>query len=82
VLRHARWSAAVCAQIDVLEGIGFSTRIDARVPVGDYVAVQFKHATTSENVTTTEKVVMERHQSEWKIVGYFVGRHTEYGRGG
>ena len=62
-----------------LEGFGFSTRIDASVPVGEYVLVQFKN--TSGNATTTEKVVMQKDQSEWKIIGYFVTKRAEYRAG-
>ena len=59
-----------------LEGFGFSTRIDTSVPVGEYVLVQFKN--TSGSVTTAEKVVMQKDQSEWKIIGYFVTKRAEY----
>jgi hypothetical protein len=62
-----------------LEGFGFSTQIDANVPVGEYVLVQLKDV--SDRVTTTEKVVMQRDQSEWKIIGYFVTKRSEFGAG-
>jgi hypothetical protein len=62
-----------------LEGFGFSTKIDANVPVGDYVLVQFKGV--SDRITTTEKVVMQRDQSKWKIIGYFVTKRSEFGAG-
>jgi hypothetical protein len=59
-----------------LDGCGFSTRIDASVPEGEYVLVQFKSA--SGSTTTTEKMVMQKDQSQWKIIGYFVTKHAEY----
>lgn len=62
-----------------IEGFGFSTRIDTAVPVGEYVLVQFKNV--SGNVTTTEKVVMQKDQSAWKIIGYFVDKRAEYKTG-
>ena len=62
-----------------LEGFGFSTQIDATVPVGEYVLVQFKGI--SGRVTTTEKVVMQKDQSTWKIIGYFVTKRAEYRAG-
>lgn len=58
------------------EGFGFSTRIDASVPEGEYVLVQFK--STSGSTATTEKVVMQKDQSQWKIIGYFVTKRAEY----
>jgi len=58
-----------------LDGFGFSTKIDASVPDGEYVLVQFKNV--SGNATTTEKVVMQKDQSEWKIIGYFVTKRAE-----
>ncbi|HJR72459.1 MAG TPA: DUF4019 domain-containing protein [Luteimonas sp.] len=57
-----------------IEGFGFSTRIEANVPVGEYVLVQFK--SPSGNTTATEKVVMQKEAGAWKIVGYFVEKGT------
>ena len=62
-----------------LEGFGFSTQIDASVPVGEYVLVQFKDVAGA--VTTTEKVVMQRDQSKWKIIGYFIHKKSQFGAG-
>ena len=62
-----------------LEGFGFSTKIDPSVPVGEYVLVQFKEIDGS--TTTTEKVVMQKHQSKWLIVGYFVHKQSKFGGG-
>ena len=59
-----------------VEGFGFSSQIDASVPVGEYVLVQFK--SVSGRTTATEKVVMQKEQSVWKIVGYFVTKRAEY----
>ena len=57
-----------------IEGFGFSTRINVKVPVGEYVLVQFK--SPSGNTTATEKVVMQKEAGAWKIVGYFVEKRT------
>jgi hypothetical protein len=59
-----------------LEGFGFSSRIDASVPQGEYVLVQFKNV--SGAVTTTEKVVMQMDQAEWKIIGYFITKRADF----
>jgi hypothetical protein len=60
-----------------IEGFGFTTQIDAAVPVGDYVMVQFK--SKSGNTTLTEKVVMQKEQGSWKIIGYFAAKRAEFG---
>ena len=63
-----------------IEGYGFTPRIDPGAPVGEYVLVQFK--TRSGNTTLTEKVVMQKEQGAWRIVGYFATRRAEFGTGG
>lgn len=78
MLKMARKTFAVGSRRE-LDGFGFSTRIDSNAPVGDYVLVQFKG--TSGRVTTTEKVVMQKDQGTWKIVGYFVNKHAQLGSG-
>ena len=60
-----------------IEGFGFTTQIDANAPVGDYVLVQFK--STSGNATLTEKIVMQKEEGTWKIVGYFATKRTKFG---
>jgi hypothetical protein len=62
-----------------LEGFGFTSRVDLAAPVGEYVLVQYK--TRSGNVTFTEKVVMQKEQGAWKIVGYFTTKRAEFGTG-
>lgn len=62
-----------------VEGFGFSSQIDPNVPVGEYVLVQFKEV--KGNVTTTEKVVMQKDQGKWKIVGYFIHKFSKFGSG-
>lgn len=62
-----------------LEGFGFTSRIDAGVPEGEYVLVQFKKV--SGSVTTTEKVVMQMDKAEWKIIGYFITKRANFGAG-
>ncbi|WP_170185852.1 DUF4019 domain-containing protein [Pseudoxanthomonas dokdonensis] len=60
-----------------LEGFGFSPRIDVNVPPGEYVLVQFKDS--AGKVTVTEKVVMQREQASWKLIGYFINKRVQYG---
>lgn len=60
-----------------VDGFGFTTQPDAGVPVGEYVLVQFK--SKSGNATATEKVVMQREQGAWKIVGYFITKRAVFG---
>lgn len=60
-----------------IEGFGFTTKVDAAVPAGDYVMVQFK--SRSGNTTLTEKVVMQKEQGSWKIIGYFANKRAEFG---
>lgn len=62
-----------------VEGFGFTTQPDAAAPVGEYVLVQFK--SRSGNATATEKVVMQKEQGAWKIVGYFITKRAEFGTG-
>jgi len=62
-----------------LEGFGFSKQIDPSVPVGEYVLVQFNEIAGA--VTTTEKVVMQKDQSKWKIIGYFIYKKSQFGAG-
>ena len=63
--------------IDADRQVDGSTQPDAGVPVGEYVLVQFK--SKSGNATATEKVVMQREQGAWKIVGYFITKRAEFG---
>ena len=52
-----------------VEGFGFTPRVDANAPEGEYVLVQFRsHA---GNTTLIEKVVLQKDQGTWKIGGYF-----------
>lgn len=62
-----------------LEGFGFTTQVDANAPVGEYVMVQF--VSRSGKLTATEKVVMQREQGKWKLVGYFITKRVEYKSG-
>jgi hypothetical protein len=57
-----------------IEGFGFSQRIEANVPVGEYVLVQFRSG--DDRIVATEKLVMQKEAGEWKIVGYFVEKRT------
>jgi hypothetical protein len=75
VIGLTRKTLGVSAEREV-EGFGFSSQIDPSVPVGVYVLVQFK--SVSGRTTATEKVVMQKEQSAWKIIGYFVTKRAEY----
>lgn len=44
----------------------------ANAPPGEYVAVGFD--TTFVNATVEEKVVFQKDQDQWKVVGYFISR--------
>jgi len=55
-------------------GLDFSTQVDTRAPPGEYVTVQFRSGT--EQASTTEQVVMQKHDDQWKIVGYFITRRA------
>lgn len=57
-----------------LQGIGFNTRVDARAPEGEYALVEFVRR--AGDTTATEKVVMQKHESRWMIVGYFVNKRV------
>ncbi|WP_141454211.1 DUF4019 domain-containing protein [Pseudoxanthomonas sp. z9] len=59
-----------------LQGFGFSTRVDARVPEGEYVVVQYLRR--ADGATGTEKVVMQRHEGRWMIIGYFVHKQVNF----
>ena len=63
-----------------VEGLGFSTQVDTRAPRGEYVTVRFRSGTAQ--ASTTEQVVMQKHQDRWKIVGYFISRHASVQVGG
>ena len=78
VLKASSKAIGSAAQREI-EGFGFTTQIDAAVPVGDYVMVQFK--SKSGNTTLTEKVVMQKEQGSWKIIGYFATKRAEFGAG-
>lgn len=60
-----------------IEGLGFTSQIETGVPVDDYVLVQFKSA--SGSTTLTEKIVMQKEQGTWKIIGYFATTHRKFG---
>jgi hypothetical protein len=62
-----------------IEGFGFTSQVDPGGPIGDYVLVQFK--TRSGATTLTEKVVMQKEQGTWKIVGYVATQRAEFGTG-
>ncbi len=57
-----------------LHGIGFNTRVDARAPEGEYVVLEFVRR--AGDTTATEKMVMQKHESRWMIIGYFVHKRV------
>ena len=75
-LARSAFSAPPTREID---GFGFTTRIDPGVPAGEYVLVQFKEV--AGQVTTTEKVVMQKEQASWRIIGYFIHKQGRWGGG-
>jgi hypothetical protein len=62
-----------------LEGGAFTTQIDPGGPAGEYAVMQF--VGRSGKLTATEKVVMQKEQGKWKIVGYFITKRAEYKSG-
>ena len=59
------------------EGVGFNTQVDPGGPIGEYAVVQFvAHA---GNLTATERVVMQKEQDSWKIIGYFITKRAQTG---
>jgi hypothetical protein len=70
-LRLAR-SALGEARDRKIMGFGFTAHL-ANVPPGEYVAVGFE--TTFVNATVEEKVVFQKDQGQWKVIGYFISKH-------
>jgi len=62
-----------------LQGFGFNTRVDNRAPEGEYVVVQYIGQEGS--TTATEKMVLQRHEGQWKIIGYFVHKQVKFNAG-
>lgn len=58
-----------------LEGFGFTPKVDVAWPEGDYVVVQYK--AVSGKVVATERVVMQREDDAWKLVGYHVNKKAQ-----
>lgn len=57
-----------------LVGVGFTNRVDVNAPEGEYAIVQFGRDLDEARVS--EKIVMQREQAQWKLVGFFVNQHT------
>ncbi len=49
-------------------------RADARAPEGEYAVPEFVRR--AGDTTVTEKVVMQKHESHWMGVGYFVNKRV------
>lgn len=45
------------------------------MPEGDYVVVAYK--AVSGNVVSTERVVMQREEDAWKLIGYHVNKNAQ-----
>lgn len=58
-----------------LHGFGFTPKVDPALPVGDYVVVAYK--AVSGNVVSTERVVMQREDDAWKLIGYHVNKNAQ-----
>lgn len=50
--------------------IGFSRKIDAGLPEGDYSVVEVD--TKFSRKTVTEKVILARESGQWRLAGYFM----------
>lgn len=58
-------------------GVGFSERVDAKLPKGQY-AVVIVHSTYGGK-PLEEKLVMSMEEGQWKLVGYFIQSRVEVG---
>jgi|GEM_PF-3736570 len=58
-----------------LHGFGFTAKVDLALPEGDYVVVAYK--AVSGNVVSTERVVMQREDDAWKLIGYHVNKNAQ-----
>ena len=58
-----------------LDGFGFTPKVDAAWPEGDYVVVQYK--AVAGNVVSIERVVMQREDDAWKLIGYHVNKNAQ-----
>ena len=58
-----------------LHGFGFTPKVDLALPEGDYVVVAYK--AVSGNVVSTERVVMQREDDAWKLIGYHVNKNAQ-----
>jgi hypothetical protein len=58
-----------------LHGFGFTPKVDLALPEGDYVVVAYK--AVSGNVVSTERVVMQREDDAWKLIGYHVNKNGQ-----
>lgn len=76
VLKASSKAFGSSAQRDI-DGFGFTHKIEAAVPEGDYVTVLF--VSKPGNKAHTEKLVMQKEQGSWKIIGYFATVRTEFG---
>lgn len=54
-----------------IKGFGFTHHL-AHAPPGDYVAMVFN--TQFADVTAEEKVVFQKDQDHWKVIGYFLSK--------
>lgn len=57
--------------------IGFTPKVDANAPVGEYAFAVFEG--TAGSAATTERVVLQKEQARWKIVGYFMYSKVKLG---
>lgn len=58
-------------------GYGFTPKIDARLPKGDYVVVEYR--STSGKVSVVENVVLQHEEGAWKLIGYHFSKRATLG---
>ncbi|WP_233511162.1 DUF4019 domain-containing protein [Dyella psychrodurans] len=68
---HVTRSALGEAKDRKIKGFGFTDHL-ANAPPGEYAAIGFE--TTFVNATVEEKVVFQKDQGQWKVVGYFISK--------
>ena len=60
-----------------IEGLGFNTQADPGGPIGEYAVVIV--VGRSGNLTATEKIVMQKEEGRWKLIGYFIKKERKAG---
>ncbi|KRA51833.1 DUF4019 domain-containing protein [Pseudoxanthomonas sp. Root630] len=58
-------------------GYEFTPKIDARLPKGDYVVVEYR--SVAGNVSVVENVVLQHEAGAWKLIGYHFNKRATLG---